>query len=166
MLQHRSGEAHGSNLSLSVLDDIRSGEEIRLHAEELMALQAMIQEQEEIIKAQKATIQAILEELYLDGAKSQLGAKGQDTGTTHVIEGEVDVSINIPKKVTWDQDALAVAEGTVSSWGENPTEYMTIERKVSETAYKAWPTAIKKVFMPARTMKPGKPKFELKKKAS
>ena len=100
-----------------------------------------------------------------DKAMVDLRTKTLDSGTAHVIEDGIDVVVTIPKKVDWDQDELTKSVEAVQSWGEDPGEYVTTKLSVSETAYKAWPNAIKKIFQPARTMAPGKPKFAFKKPA-
>lgn len=82
-------------------------------------------------------------------------------GTTHVDDGEVDVTVIIPKNVKYDQAGLRGIIETIKGWGEDPSEYVDIEIKVSEAKYKAWPNAIRDLFEPHRTVNPGKPKIEL-----
>ena len=59
------------------------------------------------------------------------------------------------------RDKLAGVVETIRSWGENPADYVETKLSVSETSYKAWPPAIRDLFTPARTVKPGKAKFEI-----
>lgn len=82
-------------------------------------------------------------------------------GTSHALDGNVDVTVTIPKRVKWDQDQLSHAVETIKGWGENPAHYVDIEIKVAERKYDAWPPAIRDLFTPARTVEPGKPKIEL-----
>lgn len=82
-------------------------------------------------------------------------------GTSHVEDGDVDVTVVIPKRVKWDQDQLNNAVETIKSWGENPADYVDIEIKVAERKYDAWPPAIRDLFTPARTVETGKPKIEM-----
>ena len=83
------------------------------------------------------------------------------TGTHHREDGGVAVSITVPKKVKWDQVKLNAASETLIGWGENPTDYVEFEIKVSERKYDAWPPAVRDVFTPARTVEPGKPVIKL-----
>lgn len=89
-------------------------------------------------------------------------AEGKDTGTVTLLVGGVKVKADLPKKVIWDQRKLAKAFETIKSWeGENPADYVSVEIAVSEAKYNAWPTSIRKVFEPARTVSTGKPTFKL-----
>ena len=100
---------------------------------------------------------------WLNGALSIRYKDALDgTGTRHVEDDGFDVSINIPKKPECDQAELRQALEQIRAWGEDPAEYVKTEHKVSEAAYKAWPSAIRKVFEPARTVKAEKPTFTLK----
>ena len=82
-----------------------------------------------------------------------------DTGTHHRTERGVEIKIEVPKNVSWDQAKISAAMETLKGWGENPADYVDIKLSVSETRFKAWPPAIRDLFAPARTVKPGKPKF-------
>lgn len=98
----------------------------------------------------------------LHGVLSRRYARGiNQTGTTHIRDGDIEITVTIPKRVKYDQDALSKAVETIKGWGEDPAEYVQTEIKVSENAYKAWPSAIRDLFEPARTVEAGKPKIEL-----
>ena len=49
----------------------------------------------------------------------------------------------------------------ITEAGDDPTEYVDIGYRVSETKFNAWPEGIKRAFVPARTLKTGKPSFRL-----
>lgn len=84
-----------------------------------------------------------------------------DTGTHRRIDGDYEIKITIPKNVSWDQEEIQHAVETIKDWGENPADYVETKLSVSETKYKAWPPAIRDLFAFGRTVKPGKPKFEV-----
>jgi len=84
-----------------------------------------------------------------------------ETGTHRRADGDYEIRIEVPKNVSWDQNKLASAIETIRSWGENPANYVETKLSVSETSYKAWPPAIRDLFTPARTVKPGKARFEI-----
>lgn len=101
-----------------------------------------------------AILHGVLSRRYADGLN--------DTGTFHRTEGGFDIKITVPKSVSWEQDALAKACDVLrQKWEEDPSEYVDTKLSVPESKYKAWPSAIRDVFEPARTVKPGKPKFEI-----
>ena len=84
-----------------------------------------------------------------------------DTGTFNRTDGQYEIKITVPKTVAWDDAKLADAIETIRSWGENPADYVEIKHSVAESKYKAWPPAIRDLFTPARTVKPGKPRFDV-----
>lgn len=63
--------------------------------------------------------------------------------------------------MSWDQAKLASAVETIRGWGEDPASYVETKLSVSDISYKVWPPAIRYLFTPARTVKPGKAKFEM-----
>ena len=82
-------------------------------------------------------------------------------GTTHRQDGGFDIKVTVPKRVDWDQGELASAVETIKGWGEDPAEYVDTKISVAERKYDAWPAAIRDLFEPARTVKAGKPKFDV-----
>ena len=118
---------------------------------------ANLQTQAQSHLAQASQIVAILH-----GVFSRRYAAGLNTTGTHRrIDGDYEIRIEVPKNVAWDQAKLAAAIETIRGWGENPADYVDTKLSVSETSYKAWPPAIRDLFTPARTVKPGKKKFEV-----
>lgn len=98
----------------------------------------------------------------LHGVLTRRYAQGlNETGTHRRADGDYEIRIEVPKNVSWDQGKLASAFETIRSWGENPADYVETKLSVSETSYKTWPPAIRDLFTPARTVKPGKAKFEI-----
>jgi hypothetical protein len=92
-----------------------------------------------------------------DPIKAAYDAKGSDTGTVHVVVHGLDFEVNTPKKVEWDQAKLAEVSAKIAAGGDDPSEYIKVERKVEEKAYTSWPSFLRKQFEPARTLKPGNP---------
>ena len=128
----------------------------RLDAQPISLL-ATLQTQAQSHLAQASQIVAILH-----GVFSRRYAAGLNTTGTHRrIDGDYEIRIEVPKNVAWDQAKLAAAIETIRGWGENPADYVDTKLSVSETSYKAWPPAIRDLFTPARTVKPGKKKFEV-----
>ena len=84
-----------------------------------------------------------------------------DTGTHHRSDGGYDITINVPKRVEYDNKVLANAIDIIKGWGENPDDYVETKISVSESKYKAWPPAIRNLFEAGRTVKSGKPTFKI-----
>ncbi len=104
---------------------------------------------------------AILEgDVYLankDVINEAYHAKGSTYGTVHVN----GLTVNTPKKVTWDQVKLADMYDKIKLGNENPEDYIKVSYDVSETKYNAWPEAIRAAFDEARTVQPGKVTIKL-----
>jgi hypothetical protein len=103
-----------------------------------------------------------LDRRFGEQAQAARKAKGKDTGTVTLAIDDANIKADLPPKYQWDQEKLAKAVAEIKTWdGENVAEYVTTEYKVSEAKYKAWPTTIKKVFEPARTVSVGKPSYSI-----
>ena len=86
------------------------------------------------------------------------GASDQAIGThTAEVDG-FKVKVTVSKNVSWDQERLAWIRESI----EGAAELVDLKLSVSETKYNAWPEAWRAVFEPARTVKPSKPKVEVK----
>lgn len=98
-----------------------------------------------------AVLHGVFERRYAAGLNS--------TGTHHRQDGEYDIKVTVPKRIDWSQPRLAEAVEKIKSWGEDPAEYVDIKIGVQERKFDAWPSAIRDLFEPARTVKTGKPQF-------
>ena len=105
------------------------------------------------------TINASLIRRYGFAAAELRRVKGTLTGRVAVDDGDYIVRCDLPPKVEWDQDKLRAAMETVRSWGSDPAEYVSMRLDVSATKYNAWPSEIRTVFEPARTLGVGKATF-------
>jgi len=85
------------------------------------------------------------------------------TGSTAITDDIGNqLSVNIPKKVVWDQEKLAYLWDEIASNDGDPREYMEQKLSVPEGRYKAWPEYIREYFTPARTVQAGNPTFSFK----
>jgi hypothetical protein len=118
----------------------------------------------DLLAATKAIVEHIdraLDLKYAERAQTLRLAAGKDTGVVHFDDGRVRVTADLPKRVEWDQTTLAVIVDRITEAGEDPTEYVEIDYRISETKFNAWPEGIRKSFVAARTLKTGKPSFRL-----
>lgn len=92
---------------------------------------------------------------YNERLANELRNKEEPFGTVHLDA----VKFTVPKKVDWDQAALADLYKEI---GDTAHEYMDVSYKVREAAFKNWPSAIQDAFIPARTVKPGTIQIEFK----
>ncbi len=123
-----------------------------------VAVLAVLQIEADVMLANAQQAQAILH-----SALARRYAAGlNDTGTTHRHDGDFDIKVTVPKTVSWDQKRLSDAMATIrDEWQDDPAEYVETKLSVQERKFGAWPSAIRDLFAPARTVKAGKPKFEI-----
>ena len=83
------------------------------------------------------------------------------TGTVRFQDGAVEIAVDLPKRVEWDQARLAALSEQIRAGGEDPGQYVEVSFKVSERAYTAWPERIRAAFEPARTVRTGRATYRL-----
>ena len=118
----------------------------------------------DLLAAAKAIVEHVdraLDLRYAQRAHQLRLAAGKDTGVVHFDDGHVRITADLPKKVEWDQAKLNDITRRIAANGEDPTEYVEISYRISETKFNAWPDTLKSAFSPARTLKTGKPGFRL-----
>lgn len=128
----------------------------------VMALRRFEAEARSELAALSAMLDAGLEMRYGECARAQLLADGRDTGTTHIVDGDIDVTVEIGKDIKWDQAALKLLARRIAGGGEDPAQYIDVKYAVAERKYAAWPDTIRSAFTPARTVTPKSPKFSLR----
>lgn len=121
-------------------------------------LQQVKQQKADLDKIQADAEEGLIDALSVD-VRSQLNDKDYGTGTANVDLEGYKVKVVISKKVTYDQQGLETVEQQLVAAGQDPHEYMKVERKVSENSYKAWPSSLQKMFEPYRTVEASKPKI-------
>lgn len=119
---------------------------------------------DEVAKAKRLALADIDAEIELaigDAVKVVRAQSGKDTGTVDVLVQGVMVKHNVPKKVVWNQEKLAMIKKLISSHGDDPDLYMdtTVKTtyKVGEKAYTKMPPEIRSVFDQAREVRVGDP---------
>ena len=118
----------------------------------------------DLLAAAKAIVEHVdraLDLRYAQRAHQLRLAAGKDTGVVHFEDGQVRITADLPKKVEWDQALLANLDARIAANGDNPREFIDVSYRVSETKFSAWASALREQFIPARTVKVGKPSFRL-----
>lgn len=133
-----------------------------LPVELLAILQREIDERLKRDKAAKTRLDAALTVRYATRAAEERQAQAKDTGTVRFDDGDFTVVADLPKRVEWDQSQLAAMVERIRAAGDDPAEYVDIAFKVPERKYAAWPDAIRQGFAPARTVKTGALKVEIR----
>ena len=127
----------------------------------------------EDVAAQKADTKRLDDKLndamgrrWTEAAAAARRAKDKDTGSVTLDEGEFVIRADLPKKVEWNQPALHNIAEVVRAWGDPLTDYISVKLDVSEAKYNAWPSTIRELFEPARTVGTGKPTFKIERRAA
>lgn len=84
--------------------------------------------------------------------------QGKDTGTINLIIDGVTIRHDMSKTVRWDQSKIIEIRQRIASFGDNPDAYMKAEYSIEEKRFAMFPKGIQDAFMPAREVRPGKPK--------
>lgn len=154
-----------NHLTAAQLDTLPLGEIASLPVGQLMLLQEEMTELKARTRHLDELLNAALALRFGDRAQAQRRAQGKDTGTIRLDDEDgIVVVCDLPKKADYDQEKLRAAVQTIQSWGSDPREYVTTEIKVSEMKYSAWPSEIRALFEPARTVKFGKPTYRLERR--
>jgi hypothetical protein len=146
------------------LDDMRLlpiGQVIDLPAEHLALLQEEVRSRLDIAKRALDWIEGAIAMRYEQHAIGARAAAGKDTGTVRFVDGTVEITADLPKRVEWDQRRLAALAEQIRAGGEDPGDYVEVSFKVAERAYSAWPERIRNAFEPARTVRTGRPTYRL-----
>lgn len=126
----------------------------------LVARIAELAEVDQVLRLERRDLDAIVHARLGNIAQEQRVAAGKQTGTVRFEADGFTVIAELPKRTDYDQKQLAAAVEALKKWGENPTDYVSFEIKVSEAKYQAWPPAVRALFEPARTVKTGKPSYQ------
>ena len=120
----------------------------------LLSLQSMV-------KAVLDRMHTALDQRYAAQAQAARLTNGRDFGVCHLNDGELRITVDLPKKVSWDQAQLAATAARIASSGDKVSDYIDTDYSIPENRFNNWPPALKEQFAPARTVKPGKPSYRL-----
>lgn len=146
------------------LDAVRAlpvAEILVLPAEHLALLQSDARDALDGAKRTLDWIEGAIALRYEQRAIAARAAAGKDTGTVRFLDGTVEITAELTKRVEWDQRRLAALAEQIRAGGEDPADYVEVSFRVSERAYTAWPERIRGAFEPARTVRTGRPIYRL-----
>ena len=116
------------------------------------------------VKSYKSRLDDAMALKFAERATLARKQKNKDTGSVTIKEDGFSIICDLPKAVTWDEAGLALVERELSESGEPVEDYIKIQRTVAESAFNAWPTSLKELFLPHRTVGTGKPTYKFAKK--
>lgn len=127
--------------------EVKRLHELRQHIDELKRVEKLLEV--EIMGMARDTIAA------------QLADKDYGAGTATLDVEGLKCKVVVSKKVTYDQEGLAAIRQQLIANGEDASEYIGVKYDVSEAAYKGWPSSLKAMFEPYRTVEPSKPTIKI-----
>jgi ribosomal silencing factor RsfS len=150
------------DVTLAELQELKADEVAKLPVHQL---QTLVEDVAILLKRAKSLdekLSTALDLRFSEPAKAARSAAGKDTGRIRLVDNAFEIVADSPKVVVWQQDALSEIAAVIrDKWNENPTDYLTIKYGVSESKFNAWPPALQQAFAAARTVKVGKPSYEI-----
>ena len=150
-----------NRITLDNLNQQPIGAIIALSGDDLAPLQVEVEEHFRKAKQLRDWFNGALIQKYEHRAQTERLAANKDSGTVRFQDGSVTVIADAPKRVEWDQVALAAMAERIRTSGDNPTDYLEITFSVPERRYSAWPPAMRDGFAGARTLRIGRQTFSL-----
>lgn len=127
--------------------EIKRLHDMRLHIEELKRVEKLIEA--DILGRARDVINA------------QLAAAPYGAGTVTLPISLFKAKVVVSKKVTYEQEGLVAVRDQLIANGEDASEYISVKYDVSEAAYKGWPSSLKAMFEPYRTVETTKPTIKI-----
>jgi hypothetical protein len=147
--------------TLEQLREMTAEQAACLPVDQIAALLEDVAEQKASLKHCDDLLHGALNYRYAERAALARQAAGKNTGTVSIEDDDFTIRADLPKRVEWDQPKLTQAVETIRSWGEKPEDYVTIDVKVAESRFTAWPHSIRAIFEPARTVGAGRPTYKV-----
>jgi hypothetical protein len=148
-------------ITISQLRDWPPGKVASLPIEVLAALAASLAEMKTFVADAEARLNAGLDVRFGDRVRQLRAADGKDSGRVRLGDGPFVVVADLTKRIDWDKEKLAAIIDRIRQSGDDPAEYIRTSYEVSERAYGAWPSAIRRLFEPARTVRLAKPRYAI-----
>ena len=145
----------------SDLADLSVAQLAVLPVQPLQEFDALLNALQAQVKQARGNLDAALEQRYGVQARAALRASGRDFGVTHLSDGALRITYDLPKRVAWNQKQLAAVAERIAAAGERVADYLDVELSVPESRFNHWPPALQEQVAAARTVKAGKPAFRL-----
>lgn len=133
----------------------------KLPANQLIEVCTNLDQASSWLKSAKTKIDNAVNKRYGEQGLAALQHSGRDFGTAHFHAEGLSIKFELPKKVSWDQDKLKAIAERIAASGEALESYLDVKLAVAESRFNNWPPSLQEQFKDARTVEPGKAKFEL-----
>jgi hypothetical protein len=145
--------------NLSILETLSAKEISRLEIRDLMDLNEQMTKLASHTKELKEKLEDGLNLRFSESVKNNLRSESKDTGTIRFLDGAFQIVAEVPKKVTWDPEKM---EELVKRIPEDRRKgIVKITYAIEERKYSSLPNEYQELFREARTITPGKTKFQI-----
>ena len=145
--------------NISVLEVLSAKEISMLDVCDLMDLNDQITNLRIQVKEMKQKMDDGLNLRFAETVKNNLKSEGKNTGTTRFFAESHQIIAEVPKKVSWDPEKMDEIIERISD--ERKQDLVKITYSVDEKKYLALPYGHQQLFKEARTVTPGKTKFQI-----
>jgi DNA-directed RNA polymerase specialized sigma24 family protein len=145
--------------NLSILEKSSAKEISELEICDLMDLSDQVAKLISHTKELKEKLEDGLNLRFSESVKNNLRSENKDTGTTRFFDGAFQIVAEVSKKVTWDAEKMEQIIKEIPE--EKRKAIVKISYVIEERKYSALPIPYKELFREARTVTPGKTKFQI-----
>jgi RNA polymerase sigma factor (sigma-70 family) len=145
--------------NLSTLETSSAKEISQLEVHDLMDLSDQIAKLTSHAKELKEKLEDGLNLKFSEAVKNSLRGENKDTGTTKFFDGAFQITAEVPKKVSWDQEKMEELIKRVPD--ERRKAIVKITYAIEERKYSELTHEYQELFREARTITPGKTKFQI-----
>jgi DNA-directed RNA polymerase specialized sigma24 family protein len=150
----------GTNMkNLSILETLSAKEISALEVHDLMDLNDQVAKLISHTKELKEKLDDGLNLRFSEAVKNNLRSENKDTGTTRFFDGAFQIIAEVPKKVTWDAEKMEELVKRIPD--DRRKDIVKISYSIEERKYSALPFEYQELFREARTITPGKTKFQI-----
>jgi DNA-directed RNA polymerase specialized sigma24 family protein len=145
--------------NLSILETLSAKEISALEVYDLMDLSDQVAKLVNHTKELKEKLEDGLNLRFSEAVKNNLRSENKDTGTIRFFDGVFQIVAEVPKKVTWDAEKMEELIKRIPD--ERRKDIVKISYSIEERKYSALPCEYQELFREARTITPGKTKFQI-----
>ena len=146
--------------NISVIETMNTKELSSLEVFDLADLSDQVAKLLSHAKELKEKLDDALNLRFSETVKENLRNENKDTGTTKFIDHGFQIVAEVPKKVTWDTQKMEEIIKTIPE--SHRRDYIKTTYSIDERRYANFSYEYQQLFKPARTVTPGKTKFQIK----
>jgi hypothetical protein len=145
--------------NIAILETSSAKEISALEVHDLMDLSDQVTKLVSHAKELKEKLDDGLNLKFSEAVKNNLRSENKDTGTTRFFDGAFQIVAEIPKKVTWDPEKMEELIKQIPE--ERRKDIVKISYAIEERKYSALPCEYQELFREARTITPGKTRYQI-----